>query len=68
MNDLCDEKTRKKCNSFYKEAFLNRSEYIKQLNEEIDNLKQRNELAIEFLKQFLSIPFRPKIFKKYIRR
>jgi len=40
MNELCSEETRKKCVNFYKESFLNRKEYINQLENNWKELKE----------------------------
>lgn len=51
MNELCLNETKKKCDSFYKEAFLNRKEYINQLEKELSKYKEKNKMAINILKE-----------------
>ena len=39
IKDFCDKETKEKCDSFYKEAFLNRNELVRMLKEENKQLK-----------------------------
>lgn len=48
--DLCDEKIKKKCDSFYKKAFLERSEYLNKLKEENKMLKSNDILNNQKIK------------------
>lgn len=56
IKDFCDKETKEKCDSFYKEVFLNRNELVRMLKEENKQLKsqlnQSEEVideAIEFI-------------------
>jgi len=44
-----DKEIKKKCDSFYKEAFLNRKGYINQLEQELSKYKEANKKAIEYI-------------------
>lgn len=41
IKDFCDKETKEKCDSFYKEAFLNRNELVRMLKEENKQLKSQ---------------------------
>lgn len=54
MNEeLCNSDTKKKCDSFYKDAFLDRTKYIQSLEQENTQLKENWNKLEEWIKGIL---------------
>lgn len=52
MNEeLCNSDTKKKCDSFYKDAFLDRTKYIQSLEQENTQLKENWNKLEEWIKE-----------------
>ena len=55
IKDFCDKETKEKCDSFYKEAFLNRNELVRMLKKENKQLKLDNQKLDSCLTEYTSL-------------
>ncbi len=64
--ELCNSETKKKCDSFYKEAFLNRKDYIQMLEKENTQLKENWDKLEEWIREVDLLHFNKNILLEKI--